>query len=63
MRYEVGLINPLSNEQRTVFVDMSVDQVVAAHESKDWMAYVQRLARRPHGFLFLGCAIRPVFDA
>jgi hypothetical protein len=63
MRYEVGLVNPLSNEQQTVFVDMSVDQVAAAHASEDWQQYVQRLAPRPHGFLFLGCAVKPVFDA
>jgi hypothetical protein len=63
VRYTVGLVNPKTSEQQTVTVALSDDEVAAAKASPDWMDYVQRRAPLPNGFLFLGCAVRPVFDS
>jgi hypothetical protein len=63
VRYTVGLINPVTNEQRIATVELSDDQVAAAHASPDWMSFVQRFVRVPKGFLFKGCAVTPVFDS
>jgi hypothetical protein len=63
MKYTIGLVNPKTSEERIVTVELSDAQVKAAHASPDWMMYVQHRAHVPKGFMFLGCAVKPVLQA
>ena len=60
MIYHVDVVNPKTSEERTVTVELTPEQNVAARASLDWMREVQLQTRMPEGFLPIGCRVRPL---
>ena len=62
MMFSVALVNPKTNEQRTITVSLSPEQIAAAKSSPCEQTYVQGVARPdiPDGFMPLGNGVRRV---
>jgi hypothetical protein len=60
MIYEVDVVNPKTNEERTLTVEVTAEQNTAARISTDWMREVQLLAEIPDGFMPIGGRVRPL---
>ena len=62
MNFEIGFVNPKTNEEKKIVVELSPKQAAAAKEAPCLQTYIQTIAqdRRPQGFLFLGNGVRPV---
>ncbi|EIG63481.1 hypothetical protein [Bradyrhizobium sp. WSM1253] len=60
MIYQIDIIDPKTNEEQTVTVELSPEQNVAARASQDWMREVQLHARLPQGFMPIGRRVRPL---
>jgi hypothetical protein len=60
--YEVEVVNPRTNEQRKIFVEMSPHQAAAARSAPCLQTFVQTIARPeiPDGFMPIGNGVRPV---
>jgi hypothetical protein len=60
--FEVEVVNPRTNEQRKILVELSPRQAEVAITAPWLPEYVQALAkpRIPEGFLLLGNGVRPV---
>jgi hypothetical protein len=60
--YEVKLVNPKTNEEKKIVVELSPEQASVAKASPWWQAYVQGVARVdiPEGFMPIGGGVRPV---
>jgi hypothetical protein len=62
MNYEITLVNPKTNEQRKILVELSPDQLAAAKSAPYLEMYVVDIARPqiPDGFMPIGQRVRPV---
>jgi hypothetical protein len=62
MMYEVALVNPKTNEEKKIVVELSPEQAEAAKASPWLQTYVQGLAwvNIPDGFMPIGGGVRPV---
>jgi hypothetical protein len=62
MNYEIEIVNPKTNEQKKIVVELSPDQLAAAKASPYLETYVVDIARPqiPDGFLPIGQRVRPV---
>jgi hypothetical protein len=62
MNYEVAIINPKTNEERTILAELSVDQADAARASVCLQSFVQNIIRPdiPSGFMPLGNGVKAV---
>ncbi len=62
MNYEISLVNPKTNEEKKIVVELSPDQLTAAKASPYLETYVVNIARPqiPDGFMPIGNRVRPV---
>ena len=60
MIYQIDVINPKTNEERTITVELSSEQNVAARIGLDWMQKVWSFASLPAGFMPIGNRTRPL---
>lgn len=60
MKYQIDVVNPRTNEEQQISVDMSELELARAKRSKCWMSAIQNIARPfiPHGFLPMGNRVR-----
>jgi hypothetical protein len=62
MNYQVAIINPRTNEQRKILVELSAERAEAAKASPCFQAFVQNIVRPdiPDGFMPLGGGVKAV---
>jgi hypothetical protein len=62
MIYQVEIVNPKTNEQKKITVELSPEQADAAKASPCKMVFIQDLARpnMPDGFMPIGGRVNPV---
>jgi hypothetical protein len=62
MIYEVDLVDPKTNEEKTIVVELLPEQAEGAKASSCLQTYVQGVARIniPDGFMPIGGRVRPV---
>jgi hypothetical protein len=62
IKYELQVVNPRTNEQRKLQIDITADRVAAAASARclDQFIWLTVLPDIPEGFLILGNSAHPV---
>jgi hypothetical protein len=60
MIYEVDLVDPKTNEEKTIVVELPLDQRGAAEAMPIEQVYAQAFQNMPAGFMPIGGRVRPV---
>ncbi|MEH2546659.1 hypothetical protein V1283_003304 [Bradyrhizobium sp. AZCC 2262] len=60
MIYQVDVVNPKTNEEQTITVELTPEQNAEARACADWVSKIWSLATLPAGFMPIGTRTRPL---